>query len=210
MSEDVRSDDLLDQSTPIADRDATGRRMLRELSTGSLAGLKALHRGTVAEASLRRGFSGLFPGTSPGRIVTGRVVYKLGARASELGMSEDGILGITDNGELVRMSRWLGVEGQRPIDPRSQSGRFRDRLARKAKSLGCEGLMSVTAVEAHGEPQRETRFNREYESVFYLDATGKDATGKDATGKDATGKLVFGYPGSVIDAEEWFARALLT
>jgi hypothetical protein len=108
------------------------------------------------------------------------------------------------------MSRWLGVEGQRPIDPRSQSGRFRDRLARKAKSLGCEGLMSVTAVEAHGEPQRETRFNREYESVFYLDATGKDATGKDATGKDATGKLVFGYPESVIDAEEWFARALLT
>ncbi len=139
-----------------------------------LLALKALHRGTVAEASLRRGFSGLFPGTSPGRIVTGRVVYKLGARASELGMSEDGILGITDNGELVRMSRWLGVEGQRPIDPRGQSRRFRDRLARKAKSLGCEGLMSVTAVEAHGEPQREMRFNKEYESVFYLDATGRD------------------------------------
>ena len=198
MSYNVQSDDH--QSTTIADRDATSGRILRELSTGSLAALKALHRGTVAEASLRRGFSGLFPGTSPGRIVTGRVVYKLGARASELGMSEDGILGITENGELVRMSRWLRVEGQRPIDPRGQSRRFRDRLARKAKSLGCEGLMSVTAVEAHGEPQREMRFNKEYESVFYLDATGKDATGK----------LVFGYPESVIDAEEWFARALLT
>ena len=200
MSDGTQSDDRLDQSTTIADRDATSRRMLRELSTGSLAGLKALHRGTVAESSLRRGLSGLFPGTSPGRIVTGRVVYKLGARASELGMSEDGILGIADDGELVRMSRWLLVEGQRPIDPRGQSRRFRDRLARKAKSLGCEGLMSVTAVETHGEPQRETRFNREFKNVFYLDTAGKDATGK----------LVFGHPGSVIDAEEWFSRALLT
>ena len=200
MSDGVQSDDRLDQSTTIADRDATGRRMLRDLSTGSLAALKALNRGTVAEASLRRGFRGLFAGTSPGRIVTGRLVYKLGARASELGMSEDGILGIADDGELVRMSRWLLVEGQRPIDPRGQSRRFRDRLARKAKSLGCEGLMSVTAVEAHGEPQRETRFNREYENVFYLDTAGKDATGR----------LVFGHPGSVIDAEEWFSRALLT
>jgi len=200
MSDGTQSDDRLDQSTTIADRDATSRRMLRELSTGSLAGLKALHRGTVAEASLRRGLSGLFAGTSPGRIVTGRLVYKLGARASELGMSEDGILGIADDGELVRMSRWLLVEGQRPIDPRGQSRRFRDRLARKAKSLGCEGLMSVTAVETHGEPQRETRFNREFKNVFYLDTAGKDATGK----------LVFGHPGSVIDAEEWFSRALLT
>jgi len=200
MSDGVQSDDRLDQSTTIADRDATGRRMLRDLSTGSLAALKALNRGTVAEASLRRGFRGLFPGTSPGRIVTGRLVYKLGARASELGISEDGILGIADDGELVRMSRWLLVEGQRPIDPRGQSRRFRDRLARKAKSLGCEGLMSVTAVEAHGEPQRETRFNREFKNVFYLDTAGKDATGK----------LVFGHPGSVIDAEEWFSRALLT
>ena len=200
MSDGTQSDDRLDQSTTIADRDATSRRMLRELSTGSLAGLKALHRGTVAEASLRRGLSGLFAGTSPGRIVTGRLVYKLGARASELGMSEDGILGIADDGELVRMSRWLLVEGQRPIDPRGQSRRFRDRLARKAKSLGCEGLMSVTAVETHGEPQRETRFNREFENVFYLDTAGKDATGR----------LAFGHPGSVIDAEEWFSRALLT
>jgi hypothetical protein len=194
----------------MSDGGEQARVMLRDLSTGSLAALKALQRGTVAEVSLRRGFSGLLPGTSPGRIVTGRLVYKLGARASELGISEDGILGITDNGELVRMSRWLPVEGQRPIDPRGQSRRFRDRLARKAKSLGCEGLMSVTAIEAHGEPQRETRFNREYKSVFYLDATGKDATGKDATGKDATGKLVFGHPGSVIGAEEWFNKALLT
>jgi len=93
------------------------------------------------------------------------------------------------------MSRWLLVERQRPIDPRGQSRRFRDRLARKAKSLGCEGLMSVTAVEAHGEPQRETRFNRDYRDAFYLDDTGK---------------LVFGHPGSVIGAEEWFNKALLT
>ena len=169
--------------------------MLRDLSTGSLAALKALNRGTVAEASLRRGFRGLFPGASPGRIMTGRVVYKLGARATELGISEDGVLGVTDDGELVRMSRWLRVEGQRPIDPRGQGRRFRDRLARKAKSLGCEALMSVTAVEAHGEPQRETRFNRDYKDAFYLDDTGK---------------LVFGHPGSVIGAEEWFNKALLT
>ena len=169
--------------------------MLRDLSTGSLAALKALNRGPVAEASLRRGFRGLFPGASPGRIMTGRVVYKLGARATELGISEDGVLGVTDDGELVRMSRWLRVEGQRPIDPRGQGRRFRDRLARKAKSLGCEALMSVTAVEAHGEPQRETRFNRDYKDAFYLDDSGK---------------LVFGHPGSVIGAEEWFNKALLT
>ena len=169
--------------------------MLRDLSTGSLAALKALNRGTVAEASLRWGFRGLFPGASPGRIMAGRVVYKLGARATELGISEDGVLGVTDDGELVRMSRWLRVEGQRPIDPRGQGRRFRDRLARKAKSLGCEALMSVTAVEAHGEPQRETRFNRDYKDAFYLDDTGK---------------LVFGHPGSVIGAEEWFNKALLT
>ena len=192
--------DVTDLLTPIADRAETARGMLRELSSNSLPALRALDRGTVAEASLRRGFSGLLSGASPGRISTGRVVFKLGAKASDLGISEDGILGITDDGELVRMSRWLLVEGGRPVDPRGQSQRFRKRVARKAKSLGCEGLMSVTAVEAHGEPQRETRFNREYESVFYLDATGKDATGK----------LVFGCPESVIDAEEWFNKALLT
>lgn len=179
----------------MSDEGEQARVMLRDLSTGSLAALKALNRGTVAEASLRRGFRGLFPGASPGRIVTGRVVYKLGARATELGISEDGVLGVTDDGELVRMSRWLRVEGQRPIDPRGQGRRFRDRLARKAKSLGCEALMSVTAVEAHGEPQRETRFNRDYKDAFYLDDTGK---------------LVFGHPGSVIGAEEWFNKALLT
>jgi len=170
----------------MSDGGEQARVMLRDLSTGSLAALKALNRGTVAEASLRRGFRGLFPGASPGRIVTGRVVYKLGARATALGISEDGVLGVTDDGELVRMSRWLRVEGQRPIDPRGQGRRFRDRLARKAKSLGCEALMSVTAVEAHGEPQRETRFNRDYKDAFYLDDTGK---------------LVFGHPGSVIGAE---------
>ena len=179
----------------MSDGGEQARVMLRDLSTGSLAALKALNRGTVAEASLRRGFRGLFPGASPGRIMTGRVVYKLGARATELGISEDGVLGVTDDGELVRMSRWLRVEGQRPIDPRGQGRRFRDRLARKAKSLGCEALMSVTAVEAHGEPQRETRFNRDYRDAFYLDDTGK---------------LVFGHPGSVIGAEEWFNKALLT
>jgi hypothetical protein len=54
--------------------------------------------------------------------------------------------------------------------------------------------MSVTAVEAHGEPQRETRFNRDYKDAFYLDDTGK---------------LVFGHPGSVIGAEKWFNKALL-
>ena len=187
--------DVTDLLTPIADRAETARGMLRELSSNSLPALRALDRGTVAEASLRRGFSGLLSGASPGRISTGRVVFKLGAKAIDLGISEDGILGITDDGELVRMSRWLLVEGGRPVDPRGQSQRFRKRVARKAKSLGCEGLMSVTAVEAHGEPQRETRFNREYRNVFYLDDTGK---------------LVFGYPESVIDAEEWFARALLT
>ena len=179
----------------MSDEGEQARVMLRDLSTGSLAALKALNRGTVAEASLRRGFRGLFPGASPGRIRTGRVVYKLGARATELGISEDGVLGVTDDGELVRMSRWLRVEGQRPIDPRGQGRRFRDRLARKAKSLGCEALMSVTAVEAHDEPQRETRFNRDYKDAFYLDDTGK---------------LVFGHPGSVIGAEEWFNKALLT
>jgi len=179
----------------MSDGGEQARGMLRDLSTGSLAALKALNRGTVAEASLRRGFRGLFPGASPGRIVTGRVVYKLGARATALGISEDGVLGVTDDGELVRMSRWLRVEGQRPIDPRGQGRRFRDRLARKAKALGCEALMSVTAVEAHGEPQRETRFNRDYKDAFYLDDTGK---------------LVFGHPGSVIGAEEWFNKALLT
>ena len=170
----------------MSDGGEQARVMLRDLSTGSLAALKALNRGTVAEASLRRGSRGLFPGASPGRIMTGRVVYKLGARATELGISEDGVLGVTDDGELVRMSRWLRVEGQRPIDPRGQGRRFRDRLARKAKALGCEALMSVTAVEAHGEPQRETRFNRDYKDAFYLDDTGK---------------LVFGHPGSVIGAE---------
>jgi len=179
----------------MSDGGEQARGMLRELSSNSLPALRALNRGTVAEASLRRGFRGLFPGASPGRIMTGRVVYKLGARATELGISEDGVLGVTDDGELVRMSRWLRVEGQRPIDPRGQGRRFRDRLARKAKSLGCEALMSVTAVEAHDEPQRETRFNRDYKDAFYLDDTGK---------------LVFGHPGSVIGAEEWFNKALLT
>jgi hypothetical protein len=53
--------------------------------------------------------------------------------------------------------------------------------------------VSISPIEVFAEPQRETRFNREYRNVFYLDAAGK---------------LVFGHPGSTIDATEWFDRAL--
>ena len=180
------------------DRVASARGMLRELSSNSLPALRALDRGTVAEASLRRGFSGLLSGASPGRISTGRVVFKLGAKAIDLGISEDGILGITDDGELVRMSRWLLVEGDRPVDPRGQSQRFRKRVARKARRLGCDALMSVYPIEAYEESQLETRFDREHRNTFYLDATGKDATGK----------LVFGHPGSAMDGADWFTGAL--
>lgn len=168
--------------------------MLGELSTKALPALRKLGRGTVAEASLHRGISRFFPGASPGRISTGRTVFKLGAKASDLGISEDGILGITDDGELVRMSRWLLVEGSRPVDPRGQSHRFRQRLARRARRLGCEALMSVSSIEAYGEPQPETRFNRAYRNVFYLDDAGA---------------LVFGHPGAAVDAADWFDRALV-
>ncbi len=179
----------------VQDRAVTARGMLRELSSNSLPALRVLDRGTVAEASLYRGVGRFFPGASPGRISTGRVVFKLGAKAIDLGISEDGILGIADDGELVRMSRWLLVEGSRPVDPRGQSQRFRVRVAGKARRLGCDALMSVYPIEAYAEPQLETRFDREHRSAFHLDATGK---------------LVFGHPGSAIDAQEWFTRALLT
>ena len=175
------------------DRAETARRILGELSTNSLAALGKLDRGTVAEASLHRGVSRFFPGASPGRISTGRTVFKLGAKAGDLGISEDGILGITDDGELVRMSRWLLVEGGRPVDPRGCSPRFRQRLARRARRLGCDALMSVSPIAAYGEPQPETRFNRVYRNVFYLDDAGA---------------LVFGHPGAAVEAADWFARAL--
>ncbi|MEX0581391.1 MAG: hypothetical protein WD228_09860 [Mycobacterium sp.] len=175
----------------LEDRAATARGTLRELSMNSLAALRALGRGTVAEASLHRGVSRFFPGASPGRISTGRTVFKLGAKASDLGISEDGILGTTDDGALVRMSRWLLVEGGRPVDPRDQSHRFRRRLAGRARRLGCEALMSVYPNEAYGEPQPETRFNRAYRNVFYLDDAGV---------------LVFGHPGAAVDAADWFVR----
>ena len=53
--------------------------------------------------------------------------------------------------------------------------------------------MSVTPVEAFGEPQPETRFNREFRNVFYIDGSGQ---------------LVFGHPGANQTAEEWFARCI--
>lgn len=177
----------------IEDRAETARRMLGELSMNSLPALKALARGTVAEASLHRGIGRFFPGASPGRISTGRTVFKLGAKAGDLGISEDGILGITDDGALVRMSRWLLVEGSRPVDPRGQSHRFRQRLAGRSRRLGCEALMTVYPIKACGEPQPETRFNRAYRNVFYLNDAGA---------------LVFGHPGAAVDAADWFARAL--
>jgi len=182
-------------ATDIDDRAKTARRMLDELASASLPALKKKNRGKVLEASLKQGFLCrlLSFWTGGFRIVSGREVWRLGAKALDLGITEDGALGITDSGELVRMSTWLTPDGARPVDPRGLGSRFRQRLAGRAQGRGCDGAVSMTAVEAYGEPQRETRFNKEYRNVFYLGDTGD---------------LVFGHPGATIDAAEWFANAL--
>jgi len=177
-------------------RATVARGLLRELAANALPGLQTKNRGRALEVSLKRRLLGRLFAARRGsyRIVSRRQVWRLGAKAAELGIAEDGILGITDDGELVRMSTWLRAAGEMPIDPRGQGSRFRDRLTRTARKHGCDGTVSITPIEAYGEPQRETRFNREHRNVFYLDDTGK---------------LVFGHPGSAIAADEWFNKALL-
>lgn len=168
--------------------------VLREAASAVLPDLRALNRGKALEVSLTTGVLGWPPfGRGGYRVVAGRSVWRLGAKALDFGITEDGALGITDDGELVRMSTSLQLQGQRPVDPRGQGRRFRERLDRTAQSRGCDAAMSVTPVEAFGEPQPETRFNREFRNVFYLDETGR---------------LVFGYPGATQTAEQWFARCL--
>ena len=182
-------------ATDVDERAQTARRLLDELASASLPALKKKNRGKVLEASLKQGFFCrlLSFWTGGFRIVSGREVWRLGAKALDLGITEDGALGITDGGELVRMSTWLTPDGARPVDPRGLGSRFRQRLAGRAQGRGCDGAVSMTAVEAYGEPQRETRFNKDYRNVFYLGDTGE---------------LVVGQPGSTIDAAEWFANAL--
>jgi len=172
-------------------RASIARGLLREAASAVLPALPTLNRGKALEVSLT---TGVLPfGRGGYRVVAGRKVWRLGAKALDFGITEDGALGITDDGELVRMSTWLHLPGQRPVDPRGQGRRFRERLDRVAQSRGCDAAMSVTPVEAFGEPQPETRFNREFRNVFYLDETGR---------------LVFGYPGATQTAEEWFARCI--
>ncbi len=182
---------------PVEERAVMARSLLRELAANALPVLKTKSRGKALEVSLKRRFLSRLLRASGGgyRISPERQVWRLGAKCLTLGIAEDGVLGITDDGELVRMSTWLRADGEMPIDPRGHGSRFRDRLARAAESRGCDGTVSTSPIEACGEPQRETRFNREYRNVFYLDDTGK---------------LAFGHPGSVIGAEEWFNKALLT
>ena len=179
----------------VGEHAAIARRLLRELASEALPVLQTKNRGRVLEASLKQSpLSRLFrAGPRDYLIVPGRTVWRLGAKALDFGITEDGALGITDDGELVRMSTWLQLQGQRPVDPRGQGRRFRERLDRTAQSRGCDAAMSVTPVEAFGEPQPETRFNREFRNVFHLDGTGR---------------LVFGYPGATQTAEEWFARCI--
>lgn len=168
--------------------------LLREASRAELPTLRTLNRGKVLEVALTTGvLSGLPIGRGGYRVVAGRTVWRLGAKALDFGMTEDGALGITDDGELVLMSTWLRLPGQRPVDPRGQGRRFRERLDRTAQSRACDAAMSVTPVAAFGEPQPETRFNREFRNVFYLDGTRQ---------------LVFGHPGATQTAEEWFARCI--
>jgi hypothetical protein len=175
-------------------RAAIARGLLREASNAGLMALRNLNRGKALEVSLTPGALGWPPfGRGGYRVVAGRTVWRLGAKALDLGLTEDGALGITYDGELVLMSTWLRLQGQRPVDPRGQGRRFRERLDRTAQSRGCDGAMSVTSVEAFGEPQPETRFNREFRNVFY---------------PDEARQLVFGYPGATQTAEEWFARCI--
>ena len=173
----------------------TAQGPLGELAASALPVLQTKNRGKALEVHLKRRLLGRLLRASRGnfRIVPGRQAWRLGAKAIDLGIAEDGALGITDDGELVRMSTWLRADGEMPIDPRGQGSRFRDRLARTARARGCDGAVSISPIEVFAEPQRETRFNREYRNVFYLDAAGK---------------LVFGHPGSTIDATEWFNKAL--
>ena len=178
----------------VDERAAMARGLLREAASAGLPALRTLNRGKVLDVSLTPGALGWLPfGRGGYRVVAGRTVWRLGAKALDFGITEDGALGITDDGELVRMSTWLQLKGQRPVDPRGQGRRFRERLDRTAQSRGCDAAMSVTPVEASGGPQPETRFNREFRNVFYLDRTGR---------------LVFGYPGAIQTAEEWFARCI--
>ena len=182
-------------ATDVDERAQTARRRLDELASASLPALKKKNRGKALEVSLKPGILCrlLSFWTGGYRIVSGREVWRLGAKALDLGITEDGALGITDSGELVRMSTWLTPDGARPVDPRGLGSRFRQRLAARAQGRGCDGAMSISAVGAYGEPQRETRFNKEYRNVFYLGDSGE---------------LVFGQPGATIDAAEWFANAL--
>ena len=181
----------------VDERAAIAQGLLGELSARALPELKTKNRGMALKVSLKRRLLGRLFTSRRGdyRIVIRRHVWRLGAKALDLGIAEDGVLGITDDGELVRMSTWLRADGKMPIDARGQGSRFRDRLARTAQSRGCDGAVSISPIVAYGEAQRETRFNREYRNVFYLDVTGK---------------LVFGHPGSTVDAEEWFNKALFT
>jgi len=203
MSEDISVGESLaaaveqDDDT-VEGRVAIARRLLRELAADALPVLQARNRGKALEASLtpRRLSRRFLPGRGNYQIHPGRVVWRLGAKAVDRGITEDGVLGITDDGELVRMSTWLRADGDKRIDPRGQGSRFRDRLARTARARGCDGTVSVSEIEAYGEPQPETRFlNREFRNVFYLD-TG--------------GKLVFGHTGAAVSADEWFTRTLPT
>jgi hypothetical protein len=181
-------------SDSVEGRAAIACGLLREAANAGLPKLRTLNRGKALEVALTPGVLGGLPIRRGGyRIVVRRTVWRLGAKALDLGITEDGALGITDDGELVRMSTWLRLPGQRPVDPRGQGRRFRERLDRTAQSRGCDAAMSVTPVEAFGEPQPETRFNREFRNVFYLDEPGR---------------LVFGYRGATQTAEEWFARCL--
>ena len=178
----------------VDERAAIARGLLREAANAGLPALRTLNRGKVLQVSLTPAVLGGLPiGRSGYRIVAGRTVWRLGGKALDCGMTEDGALGITDDGELVLMSTWLRLPGRRPVDPRGQGRRFRERLDRTAQSRGCDAAMSVTPVEAFGEPQPETRFNRDFRNVFHLDGTGQ---------------LVFGYPGATPTAEEWFARCI--
>ena len=175
-------------------RAAIARGLLRDAAGAGLPRLQTINRGKALEVSLANGVLGRLPlGRDSYRIVAGRTVWRLGAKALDLGITEDGALGITEDGELVRMSTWLPLHGRRPVDPRGHGRRFRERLDRTAQSRGCDAAMSVTPVGAFGEPQPETRFNREFRNVFYLDGTGR---------------LVFGHPGATQTAEEWFARSI--
>jgi len=191
----VGMDGATDQdSDSVEVRAAIACGLLREAASAGLPDLRTLNRGKALAVSLTTGVLGWLPfGRGGYRVVAGRTVWRLGAKALDFGITEDGALGITDDGELVRMSTWLQLQGQRPVDPRGQGRRFRERLDRAAQSRGCDAAMSVTPVEAFGEPQPETRFNREFRNVFHLDGTGR---------------LVFGYPGATQTAEEWFARCI--